>query len=254
VEIMPEGGLWAGWDFLALVAFWNLCGLPFLLVVVAVVFVIRVLSRPPARGRADDVATIRRIGLYHYVMGLRALIQLAQEILSLRTMGIFESNPITGLIFPAVSALVNPLLGLGLRRLRPRARRSAIVWYALSSFFAVGTTYWMWRYHAAASLIDWPDHVAGKGTPLVLLFIMTLPNIRQNFGQQLGQQTEPEPVQPQAGALEAPARSRHTGALLLSLLVLLLLLVACSTLVVDVADWIQRLVAESGPSDGPQLP
>jgi hypothetical protein len=243
MEIMTEGDGSFEWDFLKLVALWNLYALPVLLGLVVARAFIRTRSTHDG-SRSDAIATVRQIGMIHYVMGARALIQLAQELITLRAMGIPQSNPITGFIFPGLSVLVNPLLGRGLRRLHRGSRRWAIVWYVLWSFFAVWAAYWMWHYRAAVVLSDWPDHVAGKAMPILLLFIMALPRTRRAFREQKATTTTPEPGTSNGGVAQAGVRADADGGLLVSLLVLLLLVVACSTLVVDAADWIQRLVFE----------
>jgi hypothetical protein len=238
------------WDFLTLVSVWNVFGLPALLGLVVARSLIRGRTRIPSQGDDDGpdarIAMVRQIGLIHYAAGLRALIAFAQEVLTLRTMGIFQSNPITGLIFPFAAMTVNPLVGRGLRRLRPGARRWAIVWYVLWSFFGVWASYWMWRYGASVSAADWPDHVAGKALPLILLVVMYLPRIRRVFVKQsVGRQERYDDASRADLALVTGERSRRRGSPLLACLVLLLLIVVCSTLVVDAADWIHRLVVES---------
>jgi hypothetical protein len=235
---MPEGA-WSEWDFLTFVALWNLYGLPGVLGLVLGALLVWGRRHDAADSRREGVATVRRIGLIHHVIGLRALIALAQELLTLRTMGIFQSNPITGLIFPFVSMIVNPLLGIGLRRLRPGARRSALAWYVIWLFFAAWASYWIWRYGAPVSLADWPDHLVGKALPLVLLIVMLLPHVRRAFPSG---QTRSD-AEAEAGPLQAPTSNLGAGGSFFSGLVLLLLIVACSTLVVDAADWTLRLVA-----------
>src|SRR5262245_31664546 len=105
----------------------------------------------------------------------------------------------------------------------------------------------MWHYGAAASLADWPDHAVGKALPLLLLAVILLPRNRRVFDAQNAGQTESDPDTSRGDAPEPAAATTMSGGPLVSLLVLLLLIVTCSTLVVDGADWIQRLVIESRP-------
>ncbi len=90
---MPDDGdLNLYYDFLTIVAWWNLYGLPALLAVVAVVVVV-ILARRHARsakiaGLVDDgTLAVRRIGLIHYGLALRAGIFLVQELLTMRIDG-----------------------------------------------------------------------------------------------------------------------------------------------------------------------
>jgi hypothetical protein len=121
---MADDGASNAIDFLTIVAWWNLYGLPALLVVVTVVVV--VLGRRHARAAkgarpvVDGTLAVRRIGLIHYCLALRAAIFLVQELLTMRTMGIPESPVI--LIPSVIGVVINPLLGLGLRRRPPRRR------------------------------------------------------------------------------------------------------------------------------------
>jgi len=230
----------AQWDFITLVAWWNLYLLPALLALVIGALLIHRRLRPAGITGLDGVRTIRRIALVHFVLGLRSLIHLSQELQTLGTMGIFQSNPVSNLI-TVLGVVINPLLGIGLRRLRPRARRWAIAWYVLGSLTAAGVTYWIWRYHALVEPADWPDHLIGKALPWFLLIVMFLPQTRRVFS--------PRPVpdaNPQAGetSSENAVRCSQRDWPILGRLVVVILIVACSTLVVDAVDWIYRLVAE----------
>src|SRR5260370_29139341 len=112
---MPDVGDSFEWDFLTLAAWWNLYGLPVLLLAIATVTILARRRRGPAAlASLDGNSTVRRVGLIHYAMALRALIQLVQELLALRIMGIPQSFPVFGLIPPAIALLLNPLFGLGL--------------------------------------------------------------------------------------------------------------------------------------------
>jgi len=230
----------AQWDFITLVAWWNLYLLPVLLALVVGALWIHRRLRPASVAGLDAVRTIQRIGLIHLVLGLRALIHLAQELQTLGTMGIFQSNPVSNLI-TALGVLINPLLGLGLWRLRPRARRWAIVWYVVWSLMAAGVTYWIWRYRAVVDPTDWPDHLIGKALPWFLLLVMLLPQTRRLFSPGLRSVANREPGET---PLEEATRPSQRAWPILARVVVVLLIVACSTLVVDAADWIYRMVDE----------
>jgi hypothetical protein len=238
---VPEAGEVAQWDFITVVAWWNLYVLPTLLALVLGALVIHRRLRPANIAGLDGVRTIQRIALIHFVLGLRALIHLTQEMGTWRTMGIPQSNPVS-IVITVLSVLINPLLGIGLWRLRPGARPWAIVWYILWSLIAAGVTYWIWRYHAVVEPADWPDHLVGKALPWFLLGMMLLPQTRRVFSDRpaldacsLAGETPSKPA----------ARPPQRDWPILTRLVVVLLIVACSTLVVDAADWIDRMVAES---------
>jgi len=247
---MPEDGEVAQWDFLTLVTWWNLYLLPALLVLVVVTVVIHRRLRPASIAGSSGVRTIQRIGLIHLLVGLRAVIYLAQELQARRTMGIFQTNPVSILI-TALEVLINPLLGLGLWHLRPGARRLAIVWYVLWSILAAGVTYWTWYYHAVVDLADWPDHVIGKVLPLILLIVVLLPQTRRVFASPSKPRPDADSIASERPAAEGTRLTPRDWPIVARVVILLLIL-ACSTLVVDAADWIYRAVneAESGLPPG----
>jgi len=243
---MPAGAEPIEWDFLTLVTWWNLYGLPVLLVVVAITVVIRRRAQSRATAGLDGLQTVHLIGLIHYGLALRALVQLVQELLALRAMGIPESLPT--LIICVLAVLINPLLGFALWRRRPRARRWAIAWYAFLSVIAIYVTLWRWRYHAEIDPARWPDDLAGSGLPLFLLVVMLLPRIKRVFAAKASSPPEPggESSDGELAPNLAPTRAAPTPArwTIVSLLSLLLLIIVISTLVVAVADWASRLFFE----------
>jgi hypothetical protein len=156
-------------------------------------------------------------------------------------MGIFQSNPVSNLI-TALAVLINPLLGFGLWRLRPGARRVAIVWYLLCSLVAAGVAYWIWHYRAPVEPVDWPDHVVGKAMPWYLLFVMLRPQTRRLFS------SRPRPdgnSKADENSVEKGAHPPQSDWPIVETAVIVLLLIACSTLLVDAADWIYRAVGET---------
>lgn len=238
---MPDDGASNAIDFLTIVAWWNLYGLPALLVVVTVVVV--VLGRRHARSAkvagpvADGTLAVRRIGLIHYCLALRAAIFLVQELLTMRTMGIPESPVI--LIPSAIGVVINPLLGLGLRRRPPRRRTrwSAIAWYTFLSLLAIYTTYWFWQFSPGIDPARWPDDLIWLGLPVFLWVTMLLPRTRRAFA------AKPATAKPPEFPELAP---EPKGWPWLSLLALLFLVVLSSTVAVEAVDWFHRFATEPG--------
>jgi len=243
---MAAGALSIEWDFLTLVMLWNIYGLPVLLVVVAIVVLIRRRSRSSTVVWLDGLRAVRLIGLIHYGLALRSLVQLIQELMTLRVMGVAES--FANLICWALAVLVNPFLGLGLRRRRPRCRRWAMAWYAFLSLIAIVVTVWRWRYHAAFDPARWPDDLIGNGLPLFLLGVMLLPRIKRVFAAEVSSprevDSEPSGREPAPALTKTLSTPAPAGWTIVSLLCLLLLIIVISTLVVDVVDWARRLVFE----------
>lgn len=200
-------------DFPTLEWWWNLVGLPVLLgIASAVAF---------ARGR-DVSVVIRRLGLVHLVLASRAGVALVQELLTLRVMGIPQSFPVTGILWPFVTLVVDLLLARGLWRRTPRARRGALVWQTLQAVLAVPVVWFFWRYSVPVEPADWADHLVSKGFPFVILGLLWNRRVAGGFT------LEGEPD-------HAPARG-------LALISICLVVVAGSTLAVDLVDWLVRLI------------
>jgi hypothetical protein len=235
---MPDDGDSTPTDFLTIVAWWNLYGLPILLMAVVVV----VLGRWQARsalvaGLADRTLAVRRIGLIHYGLAVRAGIFLVQELLTMRIMGIPGSLVI--LVPSAIGVVINPLLGLGLRRRPPRTRTRwwAIAWYTLLALLAIYSTYWLWRYNSAVDPARWPDDLVWLGLPVFLLVVMLLPRTGRAFAAKAESTTNPSDQEP------APAPPDW---LWVSLPALLFLIVLSSTVVVEMVDWVHRIATDPG--------
>ena len=161
---------------------------------------------------------------------------LVQELLTLRVMGIPQSfvSPV-GALF---SSLVNPILAIGLLRRRPWAGVFAIAWYAFLSVIAVLVVTWLCYYHVAIDLATWPEQAISKILPVFLFVVMLLPRIKRVFTAQFQR----------AGARrEGASPRRFAGRLADSFRcsTLLFLIVVCSNLVVNAADWGYRLMFES---------
>jgi hypothetical protein len=244
---MAEGGDAIEWDFVTLVTLWNFYGLPVLLVAFAIADLFRrSRSRDAMSVRFDGLRSVSLIGLIHYALGVRALVHLAQELLTLRAMGIPES--FFNLVTWSFSSVVNPLLGLGLGRRRPGARRWAIAWYVLLSAFGIFVVFWRRRYHVAVDPGRWPEYLIANALPLFLLGAMFVPRVKRVFDrvkppkyQPITEETDGE--LPPGRALNSSSSDRSDWGIL-SLLCLLLQVIVLSTVIVDVADWGSRVLFE----------
>jgi hypothetical protein len=240
--IMPDFGGSIEWDFLTLAAWWNLCGLPLCLAAVAVTVVVRNRWTGGITPAVDGARAVAFIGCIHFTLALRGLIQLVQELLTLRVMGIPQSFPIVGLVAPALAVVVDPLLGLGLLRRRPVARWCAIAWYALWSALTIYVGYWMWRHSVRVDPASWPDQVVSKGLTMYLLVVVFVPRVRHVFvTKRLLAATRNDTG---ASASAAPASRPAWPAV--SLPTFLVLIIVLSTVVVDATDWAIRLATEPG--------
>jgi hypothetical protein len=237
--VVNDGGA-TEWDFFTLVAWWNLYALPVLLVVVAIAVVVQRRSGRASTFWQDRSRSIRRIGLIHCALALDALISLVQELLTIRTMGIPESH--ASLVGSTISTLVNAVLAFGILRQRQTARRLAIGWYVILSLIAVLVVAWLWPYGVAVDPATWPVQLVSKVMPFVLLFVMILPRTKRLFAKDARSTLLSEPGGDEGSRplTEAPASWP-----VVSLLTWLFLIVVCSNLVVDVADWCYRLTFES---------
>jgi hypothetical protein len=222
---MPDGEDAIAWDFLTLVDAWNLYGLPVLLAIVVVVVLVRCRSRSVRAAWRAGSRTVLLVGLIHVALACQALISLVQELLTLRVMGIPQSfvSPV-GAVF---SSLVNPILAIGLLRHSRLVRRLAIAWYVLLSSLAALVAAWLIYYRVWVGLASWPDQLVAKVLPVLLLVVMFLPRIKRVF------------------QAHVPEEEPRDGWPLLSLLTLVFLIVVCSNLVVNAADWANRLIFES---------
>jgi hypothetical protein len=238
---MPEIEEAIEWDFVTLVTWWNLYGLPVLLALVAIAVLIRSRSRPATSTGQDSSRIVRRFGLIHCALAMQALIFLVQALLTMRTMGIPESfvSPVAGLI----DTVVNPVLAIGLLRRRSLTRRLAIVWYAIRSLLGILIIAWRWYYQVPFDPATWPELAVSRIMPLFLFVVMLLPRIKRVVVK--GIKPEPPNANTSDGELASPLTEAPICWPVVSLATLLFLIVACSNLVVDAADWGYRLVFES---------
>ena len=131
--------------------------------------------------------------------------------------------------------MANLAIGHGLWRLQSWGRWAAIVWDALVAITTALVTVWQWKYRATVRLDQWPDYFVADVLPWFLLVVMLLPGTRSLFKLRrevlfAGNEASPGP------------RQRRLS--LLRLLALLLLIIVSSTLLVDAADWLVRLLNE----------
>jgi hypothetical protein len=236
---MNEGDA-TGWDIVTLVAWWNLYALPVLLVVAAIALLVRRRAGAASKFWEEYAQSVRRIGLIHCVLALHALISFVQEVLTIRIMGIPGSH--VGLVSSTLSTLVNPALAFGLLRWRQTARRFAIGWYVFQSLIAVVVVHWMYRYGVDVDPATWPVHLTSKVMPFFLLLVMRLPRTKRLFAKDARSK---QPSQPGDGEGSIPLAPAPVGWPVVSVLTALLLLVVCSNLAVDMADWVYRLTFEA---------
>lgn len=229
---MVEDSGAAEWDFLTLVAWWNLYVLPLCLTIVGCVVLLKSRTKGSLTPERDGLSAVTFVAAIQFVLGLRGGVRLAQELSTLRLMGIPQSFPVVGLLMPAISVIVDPLLGLGLLARHRGARRCAMGWYLFWSLIAVWVMMWMWRYGVKVEPAAWPDELVSKGLAPCLLVTMVFPRVRLLFGRRPLAHDRPggEPDEPEPSAWPV-----------VSLPVLLLLVITISTLVVEVADWVYRL-------------
>jgi hypothetical protein len=242
---MPDGQEPVEWDFLTLITGWNLYALPALLLVTGIVILVKN-RRLRATDRAaiglDGRRVVRMIALVHLGLGLHGAIRLAQEILTMRVMGVTES--FANFVVETISVIVNPLLAAGLWRRRPAARYSAIAWYLFLSVIGVLVIHWYWRYQVPVELRSWPNHLTGKVMPLFLLVLMFLPRVKQVFARQK------TPTAPSNGCdTNGPAPELGARWSVVSLVAWSFLIMVASNLMIDTADWIERSVADWNQTD-----
>jgi hypothetical protein len=244
---MPPDVEPSAWEFLSLVAAWNVYGLPALLVLFVLGWLIRGrMHRPEGRqkGMPDEsrlemsrsrFAAIRTFALLHLGLAIRAGIGLAQELLTLRVQGIPQSFPVTGILIPSIAVPANLAIGHGLWWLRPWGRKVAIGWNSLVAIVTASVAAWQWKHRAVVRLDQWPDYLVADGLPWILLAIMLLPGTRLMFA------APREKIASDTWAFRDAGRGSRS---LIFLLALLLLLVVISTTLVDVVDWVVRSLSD----------
>jgi hypothetical protein len=158
-------------------------------------------------------------------------------------MGIPESH--IRLVGVSIGTVVNLILGVGLLLARPLARRFAIVWYAILSLITIVAIGWLWRFRVMFDLTTWPEQLVSKIVPICLLVVMFLPRIRRVFQSQA--RSKPRRDQPSDRMAELARVTRPAGVPIESVLTRWFLIVVCSNLLIDVADWVYRSCTEPEP-------
>lgn len=209
--------VWA--TFVRWVATWNVYGLPALLAVVAV-FRWRSEGSPGARTRAA-----RRLGLIHVGLAAWSATRVVDELWAYRAMGIFPSNPVTGMAGSLLAMAVDLPLGLGLLGRRGWSRWLALTLGMARLVLAGLILQWTWRHAAAVDLTEWPRLALSYGFPALSVVVPLWPGMAGVF----------------RGEGEAPG-GRGTSAL--AVVCLLGLVTLGSVVVTDAVDWALRAATE----------
>jgi hypothetical protein len=208
-------------------AFWNLYGLPLLLMLAAIAW----FWRRDEADRDDRRVAIRRLGLSHYGLALWGLITIAAEVWEAHAsgQGIYPSNPVTGLYGSVIATLLDVPIGFGLRRLWRAARWAALAPAIVRVAFGVWATSWIWTYGATFDPADWPTFTAARLLPVFAMILLLWPGTGRVFRG------------------SEPAVSSRID-MLFALVALLFLSVLGSVVVTDAADRLIRAVVEGWES------
>jgi hypothetical protein len=209
------------------IAAWNLFGLPALLMAVATGTLVAAKRAKigSALGPAwsDRRRVVRQFGWIHIGLALWGLTTVVDELWTYRTMGIFPSNPVTGLFGSLLGILVDVPIGLGLLALRRWARWAAVVLAAVRVWIAWWVVSWIWKFGAALDPTEWPRTAVGRVLPVFLLFVLLLPGTARAVKH----------AEPPAGRLDG----------VVALATRLFLVVLGSVVVTDAIDWVARRAA-----------
>ncbi len=233
----------AGWDFSTLAAWWNLYGLPILLLVVLIAVSVRNRLRATTPAWQTAAGVLLMVGLIHCGLAVQSLLALVQELLTLRVMGIPES--LITLVGAFVSTIVNVMLAVGFLRRRPRLRRVALVWYLWLSLLAAIVCVWLWYYGVRVDVASWPEQLVSKLLPPFLLVLMMLPRIKRLFVRPVDTAAPDTRSSEEDDAIATP-KARRRRWWLVALPVFLFLIIVCSNLVMSVAEWGHRLLFDEG--------
>ena len=138
-------------------------------------------------------------------------------------MGIPQSFPVTGIVWPFLTILIDLALARGLWRRSPSARRWAVGWQSVQAGVVAPVCYFLWRYSVPIEPADWPDLLVSKGLPFLIVGLLLTRAIARGFTR--GETT-----------LEGQDRP------VISFVTLWLVIIAGSTVAVDLGDWLFRLV------------
>jgi hypothetical protein len=222
---------------IAAVELWNLFGLPVLLVgvIVGTIVVARRHGASGAPSWSDRRRVVRQIGLIHIGLALWGLTTVVDELGAYRTMGIFPSNPVTGLYGSVLGIMVDVPVGLGLLGLRRWARWAAVVLAAVRVGLAGLLTSWIWQFGASLDPTEWPRVAVARALPLFLLFVLLTPGAARAMKH--------------VGPMANLTPGRFDGAIAMA--TRLFLIVLGSVVVTDAVTWAIRSAAELLGSAGP---
>jgi hypothetical protein len=216
--IQGDTSLWEG--FVQGVAAWNVFVLPVLLLAVAI-----------ARARAERAPGAlrrvgRRLGLIHLGLAAWSLTRVVDELWAYRSMGIFPSNPLTGFAGSLLAIALDLPVGLGLRALRPWARRAALLLATFRLALTALVLFWTWSHGAVVDLTEWPRQALSVALPPFSLAALLWPGMKTIFHDH--------------EAVDRPSRYSWIFSLVASLF-----LIALGTIVAaDAVDWLLRAVSE----------
>ena len=215
------------------VGLWNLIGLPALLAGVVVVALVG-LRRGGDRSWADRRHLVRILGLIHYGFALWSLTVVVAEVWAYRTMGVFPTNPATGLHGSLLAITLDVPIGLGLRRYWRLARWAAILLAGLRMAIAGMVVWYIGKFGVVFDVYEWPRFAVARVLPLFMLGVLLLPGTARLF-RGAGRENETAPG------------SRD---LALALLARLFLIMLGSVVLTDALDWALRTLVEITGSAG----
>jgi hypothetical protein len=148
---------------LAIAWYWNLFGLPVVLVAATV-----------WRARGEHRSVARDLGWIFIGMACWSLIWLGQALWAARGMGFVAAHLVLDLLVPLISAMVNLPIGFGLLRLNRWARWVAIPWCALRAAFGIYTASLV-RYGSTLDWTEWPRLFVEHALPAAVFLLLLLP-------------------------------------------------------------------------------
>ena len=204
---------------------WNVFGLPALLVFLAV------LSARNSSGDAEREGqkTVALLGRVHLALAFWSLTTIVSELWAYRAMGIFPTNPITGLFGSTIMMIADLLIALGLLRRWRLIRWLAIFWSLFRTALAVFVAVWFWQYSHRIDWTEWPRDLLYWGFPPFEIVVLLMPSTSRVFRK--------TPLE------DVPTSEPRFP--LLSTCVLVFLAVALSAGLTDAVDWSVRTIAEA---------
>ena len=215
--------------FAEAVAAWDVFGLPAL--VAAVVFAVAWLHRG-REGEGGRLVAVRRLGVIHLGLAVWSVVRVVEEVRAHRVMGIYPSNPVSGLPGSLLAVAVDVPVGLALWRLWSWGRGAGLSVEGFRTVLAVAVAAWSVQYGAAFAASDWPHQALTKALPAFALATLSLPATRRAFRARHSSEVQPP----------APTPLRSEA---LALAALGFLVVVGSVVVTDALDVAARAWAET---------